>query len=479
MRRDLGVFILVACPAFTQPPPKLVTLDIAAAGPHGQAVPDLRSSEIEIFDNKRPQSIVYWRSNEQRPDIPRATVVVFSLENAGIKSAAWNEAVGAMRRFEASDYLYFYAVTDRGVLLPIHALPEPDADSPPGNPPWMAGSLPQFESAGNLQPSPWEMNYSPSNGATFNYAQDAMLNYAAELATRLAAFPGRKNLICIGCLLFNSSYWDKRANNASSPQATLATELRQLAGAFHQARVAVYSVGGLAHPRRLASEVNESADVVRLDQIDAIANITGGRAYAHGEIDQAITQAVNDGQSSYRIVYLPPAENWDGKPHKIRVVSTRSGVRVLTPSWYFADLLEDIVREWKPTIPEFVIASPFDQSDIDVTVSPPQRVANTIRIQVRVNAADLLLFPRNGRFTGSLALQALCYTPEGRRLACTEPLRVKLDLSAQERETAMRGGLRFPLSLPAGEVSAKIRVVVYDASSGASGSSTFPVRETH
>src|ERR1700733_2905092 len=74
MRRDLGVFFLVARPAFAQPAPaKLVTLDIAAVGVHGQAIPDLRSSEIEIFDNRKAQSIVYWRSNQRRPDIPHVT----------------------------------------------------------------------------------------------------------------------------------------------------------------------------------------------------------------------------------------------------------------------------------------------------------------------------------------------------------------------------------------------------------------------
>jgi VWFA-related protein len=477
MRRDLGVFILAACPVFAQPAPaKLVTLDIAAMGAHGQAIPDLRSSEIEIFDNKRAQSIVYWRSNERRPNTPHVTVVLFSLEKSGIKSAAWNEAVSAMRRFEASDYFYFYAVTDHGVLLPVHALPKPDADSPPENAPWMDQRLPQFESASNLQQPPWDMEYSPHSGASLTYAQYATLNYAQDIATRLAAFPGRKSLVCIGCLLFNASSW--HANNPEASQAALATELHELAGAFHQARVAVYPVGG---QRRifLASQVGESVNLIRIDQIDAFARVTGGRAYAHGEIEQAITQAVNDGRSSYRIGYLPPPGNWDGKTHQIKIVSTRAGVRALAPSWYFADLLEDVVREWKPAIPDFIITSPLDQSDIAVSISQPEKAANTVRIRVHVDAADLLLLPHDGRYSGDLTLQALCYTSEGRRLACTEPLHFKLDLSQRERETAMRGGLWFPLSLPAGEVSTKIRVVIYDASSGAAGSSTLLIQETH
>ena len=147
-------------------------------------------------------------------------------------------------------------------------------------------------------------------------------------------------------------------------------------------------------------------------QIDALAGVTGGRAYAHGEIEKAITQAVSDSHSSYRVAYLPPAENWDGKRHRITVVSTRKDIRILAPTWYFADLLEDVVREWKPPIPDVAITSPFDQSDIGVSVSSPEKTANAIRIRIRVDAADLMLLPRNGRYSrASLALQALCYTP--------------------------------------------------------------------
>jgi len=119
MRRDLGVFILVACPAFAQSAPaKLVTLDIAAVGAHGQAIPDLRSSEIEIFDNKKAQSIVYWRSNQRRPDIPHVTVVLFSLEKAGIKSVAWKETIGAMRRTAESCYPFMRFQNPMPIRLP-------------------------------------------------------------------------------------------------------------------------------------------------------------------------------------------------------------------------------------------------------------------------------------------------------------------------------------------------------------------------
>jgi hypothetical protein len=276
-----------------------------------------------------------------------------------------------------------------------------------------------------------------------------------------------------------SSIGDNNAKNAGGAQVALATVFRQLGDTFRQARVAVYPVDGFEKRKYLASEVGENIDdLIRIHQIDAFAGVTGGRAYAFGEIEQAITQAINDGWSGYRVAYLPPAENWDGQRRRIKIISTRKGVRVLAPDWYIADPLEDVVREWKPPIPEFAIASPFDQSDIAVSVLPTEKIANAIRIWIRVDAADVLLLPRNGRYSGGLALQAFCYTPDGRKLACTQSLSVELDLSEQERETAMRG-LRFPIDLPSGQASTKIRVVVQDVSSGASGSRTFLVPGAH
>jgi hypothetical protein len=256
--------------------------------------------------------------------------------------------------------------------------------------------------------------------------------------------------------------------------------MHQLGDAFRQARVAIYPVDGLEKRKYLASQVDENmSDLIRLGQIDAFAGFTGGRAYAHGEIDQAITQAVKDGWSSYRIAYLPPAENWDGRLHRIKLASTRKDVRIVAPSWYLAEPLEDAIREWAPPIPAFAITSPFDQSDIAVSASQPQRAANAIRIEIRVDAADVLLLSRNGRYSGDLALQAFCYTTDGRKLACTQPRQFKLDLSEQERQTAMRGGLRFPIDLPTAQVAGRVRVVVHDADSGATGSCTFPIPEVH
>jgi VWFA-related protein len=439
------------CGAFGQTPPKLIAFDIVAdaAG--------LQGNEIRLYDDKKAQSVLYCHSGQQHPENPRVTVVVFNLAYAGIKSYAWNETIRTMRQFESSEFLYFYVKTGRGALLPVHGLPEKDAESPPTNLRWIDRNLPPIEKTLPLEP------LLKKSGIT------SMISLApyVDLAARLAAFPAQKNLICIGCLSAKPSEWDP---SPFGNEAAYAAELRQLSDALARARVAVYTVHG-SGPSGLVGAGNGAGVTNRPGGLQlfpgGIAEVTGGRTYSSGQIMEAIQQAVRDRKSTYRIAYLPPPENWDGKRHKITIGSTRSGVHLLAPRWYIAE-----PQESEP-IPKVAITSPFDQTDIAVSVSVPKSAENAQRIEIRVDAADLLLMPRNSRYSGSIAMQTICYTPDQRKRACTEPASVKLDLSRQEYATAISGGLRFPIEVPADEAFSRIRVLVRDEYSGAMGTATF------
>jgi VWFA-related protein len=451
---------------WAQAPARCVALDVVAEDAHGSAVGDLQKDEIRLKDDNRPQSIVYCRRNGREAESPRVTVVVVNLAYAGVKGPAWNQAVAAMRRFERSEYLYFYVETGRGALLPVHALPERDAAETPGNQPWVDGSLPKLE--GTLGSEPL------MTGRTHMRSFNAYV----ELVGHLAAFPGRKNLVCIGCLFATAGDWGFRGfgkadtANLSAAYAAQAAQLRQLSDSLADARVAVYPVGGWAASGRIGDGNGQTKAIPQgtlfADVINALADVSGGRAYAAGEVADAIARAVRDGGASYRIAYLPPAADWDGKPHKIAIASTRRGVRMLAAGWYIADR-----DEGRPPIPDIAFTSPLEQTDIGVSVSAGKKAANATRIEARVDAHDVLLAPRNGRYIGSLAIHAVCYTADGRRRACTEPRIVKLDLSRQEYDTAMRGGLRFPLDVSPGEAALRIRVAVYDENLRESGTATF------
>jgi hypothetical protein len=65
------------------------------------------------------------------------------------------------------------------------------------------------------------------------------------------------------------------------------------------------------------------------DTLQQLADLSGGRLYLNGEIDQAINQALQNSRSRYQLLYDAPAP--DGKYHKIRVECSRPGVHVEFP----------------------------------------------------------------------------------------------------------------------------------------------------
>ena len=58
---------------------------------------------------------------------------------------------------------------------------------------------------------------------------------------------------------------------------------------------------------------------------DDFAKVTGGKVYSN-DFEKAVSETVGASHSSYIIQYDAPRS--DGKPHKIRVTSTRKGVHL-------------------------------------------------------------------------------------------------------------------------------------------------------
>lgn len=143
-----------------------------------------------------------------------------------------------MRPFEASEYLYFYALTNAGALLPVRALPNADSGSPPANAPWIAKSVPPFEAMWSLDQPPHQQDM---NTRFSPYPLTVDFNPYRELIARLAPFPGRKNLVCINCLFEKPAHFDSGLDAAWNARAA---DMRQMAEAFRQARIAVYAAGG-------------------------------------------------------------------------------------------------------------------------------------------------------------------------------------------------------------------------------------------
>jgi len=103
--------------------------------------------------------------------------------------------------------------------------------------------------------------------------------------------------------------------------------LRQLGARFVESEIAIYT----ADPG-----VNAQQGMLNRDSLDILTGATGGRAFSTIDLNEVITQAVADARTSYSLEYEPPAKNWDGKYHKLRVTCARKGIHLQTESGYFA-----------------------------------------------------------------------------------------------------------------------------------------------
>jgi VWFA-related protein len=296
-----------------QTPTKLVALNIVALDSTGKPVPDLRASDISIFDNNSRQKIVNLRLNPS--DGPRALVILFDLMNSNQDSrgAVWNALKTSVAHLPASDHLYLYLLVEDGSLYPVHGLsasPESDAN-------WTQNVGTLLDAAMNKanQLKPQEIRaFLP---ARFNTTIQSL----GEMGAKMAAVPGPKQLLWITYGIPSSVHYPGRGWYDGAPI------LRQLGARFVQSNIAIYT----ADPG-----VNLQQGMLNRDSLDILTGATGGRTFSTIDLNQAITQAEADARTNYTIEYQPPAKNWDGKYHKLRVSSDRKGIKIQSERGYFA-----------------------------------------------------------------------------------------------------------------------------------------------
>ena len=113
-------------------------------------------------------------------------------------------------------------------------------------------------------------------------------------------------------------------------------QLHQLSEAFNRSSVAIYPVRQVMLGSPDAQGGGSGMGMGSIETLDEFAGMTGGRPDSSKDIGGAVQQAMNDVRTSYQIGYYPPAQNWDGKFHKLRVTCTRKGVRIQTKTGYYA-----------------------------------------------------------------------------------------------------------------------------------------------
>jgi VWFA-related protein len=444
--------------------PRTVTLHLVATDAQGHPVTDLTAAELQISDQGKSVPVTSFRrdapgtqpaaqelSNRSGPSLSHVQVILFDAMNVSLSSRkpAMDQIVRALETRESSDAIYFYLINAEGELSPVRALPETAPDPRPAAAPWTRGIRAQLEQA-----------VGPVAAVRPAIARDVMLRiqrtYGAleTLAARLAMLPGRKNILWVTfgvpCSVpaTNGQAWDCRPI------------LGKLAEKLEQANVAVDPV-----PLQSAA-----ADIESNVTLQEFADLTGGKLYTGGDIERAIPDATAQSQAEYRVQYAPAANNWDGKPHKIRVGSSRKGINLQARQSYTADKLPAAINEKDRN--QALFQSPFDAADIGLTVTvTPGAQPHTVHLRIGMETRDLLVTQRGDHFTAQLASYVAAYLPDN-RLQEYPVLPINLNLTAEQYGKVSRDGIHLGQDVTVSENVHKLRLLVVDRAANLAGTLT-------
>ena len=445
-------------------PTRLVTLSVAVEAGKARA-PELTQDDLQVFDNGKQQRITVFRkangaTGEAEPKlapgevsnrsaaIPHVTVIVFDVLNARMTQQGYarGEIIDALKKVDSADYLYFYLLTEQG-LMPVVGLPEAGEGPPPRMATaWTKTIQPRLDQAMNAAYRMKPAMYTDERVmGTFSTMK--------MLAERLGAVAGRKNIVWIthGVPV-----------DFEEPGLDPEGEMRLLGATLDEAGVAMYPVDMNGN-----GEIGASAET-----LGEIAAMTGGRVYLDTEIAKAVTQAMADTASSYVVGYVPPPENWNGKLHKIKLKCSLKGVRLLAKSEYIAEPAATRGGARQQAALRAATLSPFDASEIGLIASmkPVVDAPGTVEVTLRVRAQDVKLLPVGDEWAGSLVV-IYAVLEEGAEPRATDPQPMDMHLSAAERDKTMQSGFVVKRGLEFGGAG-KIRAIVYDNYSNQVGSVT-------
>jgi VWFA-related protein len=389
---------------------------------------------------------------------------------------------------ESGEAIYFYLINLEGELVPIHAMGPPAADDHTW-PQQVAGPLDTaMKTYSHARPA--HMGQEDQVKKTFHQLE--------VLATQVAAYPGRKDILwitdgvqnvyntklpCNGdwvdCALYvpHLAVTLAKANAAVDPVANsrdLISSVTRYDGQF--------SSGGDMHAKAGANDVygdqsmrpSGAAGPDPTRDLEQLGLLTGGRAYFKQEIPVVVKQVIANGSNMYEIAYTPAADNWDNKFHKIQITCERKGIRLQSRERYYA--LPD------PRSPEdrqrgAVVAayqSPFNVSEIglNVKISP---VAGGVHLDVHIDPTDILLREQGGKFAGGLVFFVSDRSASA-PLGDPKVTPLAMDLTKEQHDTIMKDGVPIAQDHPLSDAVQFVRLMVLDQNTNAVGSLTFPVK---
>jgi VWFA-related protein len=517
---------------------QLVEINVVALNKTGQPVVDLAKDDFEILDNGKPQEVRFFAleartehaatldplpehvfSNKTLGKVataPGVNVVLFDLLNTEFadQANAKQQLLSLMHRLQPVERIGVY-VLGREVSV-LHDFTD--------DPRQLAAVLAHFEgrppselaAVGDAQASPVDLGGAANRFAEaerllkgaqnvqkdyFNVDRATVtLNAIKNIARHLARQPGRKILVWISAsfpftLGVSQQDLDELAKDSpnrerGSFRALLDSTIR----AVSDANMAIYPVdarglipssdydagnpSGSPDGYSRAEERNRPLyHPPNLDSMENLANGSGGRAFFNtNDLQQSISTALADNRLTYTLAFSP-ASAPDDKFHTLKVTVRRKDITIRYRHGYLA-----ASRPPGPSDPrailEDTVASPLEASAIGITVKAeaPKSTDGVWHLVTTVDAHDLAVAEQNGKWVGHLQVLYSVQAQTGRELGGTLD-NVNLDLKPEVWARITADGLPMTKEFQAPPNAFKVRVAVFDASTGRLGSVSIPLTQ--
>jgi hypothetical protein len=190
--------------------------------------------------------------------------------------------------------------------------------------------------------------------------------------------------------------------------------------------------------------------------MEDMAGLTGGHAYLNQDLSDVVKGFTAQAPGTYSIAYVPPADNWDNKFHRIRISTEKKGMKLQARQHYYAVVDQRPPAQRQQAMMVAAYQSGADVSDIGIrAIVSPGSGSDRIKVEVKVNSTDIVA----KRLT-------LLYSARDAERPQGEPTLTDEDV---------KPGTPIVKEYSIDAATRKIRLIVGDKASDAVGSLTFPV----
>jgi len=480
---------------------RVVEVSVIVTDRKGRAVDGLTKDDFTVLENGKPQKIesfsvekahvllppaeplppdIYTNRYELKGGAPSAvTIVLLDLVNTQWRDKLYSRAELVKflhTELHANDRVALYALS-----ADLHLLHDFTSDV-----------TPLIAALNHYKPRPGvDLVVAPPTSSTGNAALDALMAKGDELmyktyaisrvnrttaaleaiAARVAALPGRKNLVWISGG-FPIQTGDRGMGRNFRPDVERAT------AALAAANVAVYPVDARGLVARSGPGFGMPAGFREArETMQVMAERTGGKPYLDSnDIRGAVRKAIDDTLLTYTIVYRPSHDKWDGHFQRFAVKVKRPGVSVRHRNGYVASADESTAAADRAGGLEEALANPLEATGIRLmaAIKPDTPSTGKLAVRVMIEPVDIAFRQADGRWMAKLDVAYVQQAaPDAPKVTVVKD-EVNLHMSPEAYAQVGRNGLVVQKVLDSTACGHRLRIVVRDAVSGATGSVEIP-----